>query len=104
MKIGAIIDTVGADGKFSFDTLQRGTRTLTVTAEGYYQKSTAITMPDSNLSVDILLAKITYLKVSGTVFDSSNGAVMGGAIVQFYNFLTYIRAIPPTPAENMQLT
>ena len=86
------IDTVQADGKFSFDSLRSGRQTVTVTAEGYYQKSTAITMPDSNLSVDILLAKTTYLKVSGTVADSSNGAAIGGAIVHLYNFLTYMKS------------
>ncbi len=66
-------DTVGADGKYQFDSVASGTYSVRAVAATYTTSTTdsVIVSGSATKTVDIALAKIVYGTVSGTVTDSA---------------------------------
>ncbi|GAB4408280.1 MAG: hypothetical protein OHK0039_11250 [Bacteroidia bacterium] len=86
--ITVVIDTLAtvqtdADGRFSFETAQTGTYTITVSAYGYEPKSqTFVLSPDSLLELDVLLKPWPRSDLTITVLDTTDGSPLKDAQVR----------------------
>jgi large repetitive protein len=76
-------DTTDATGKYAFDSLQAGAKSLSVSAAGFVSRNfISVTMPDSSITFDVKLGKIKYSTLSGTIADSATALPIAGAIVR----------------------
>lgn len=83
LRAGQTRDTVitGATGAFSFDSVEAGTITLTVSFNGYTSKITNLSTATATSPVDIALSPVQYGSIVGTVTDSVTKSALSGAMV-----------------------
>jgi hypothetical protein len=74
-------DTADADGAYSFDNVTTGTYTVSASAAGYTAKSSSVTLGATAQTVDFKLVAVQISSIEGVVTDSSDDAVLAGAIV-----------------------
>jgi hypothetical protein len=83
LRAGQTRDTVntGATGAFSFDSVEAGTITLTVSLNEYTSKTVNLSTTTATSPLDIALAPVQYGSIVGTVTDSVTKTALSGATV-----------------------
>lgn len=87
------LDTTGADGKYSFDSVATGSYTVRATAVGFQTRTSATTAVNGTAAtVNVLLVQIVYGSVVGTVTDSVTPATLvSGAIISLRSGYTTVK-------------
>ncbi|MCX7726239.1 MAG: carboxypeptidase regulatory-like domain-containing protein, partial [Chitinispirillaceae bacterium] len=88
---GGIRDTTGEDGKFSFVEVEADTYALSITMNGYNQKTMNVIVEGETVTLEVLLSKPIITTVSGIVKDSTSGNPLNGAIVRLTRGNTTLR-------------